>query len=280
LSVLSITSSVAYGYVGNAAVVPCLQALGVEAWPVHTTYLSNHPGHPVWRGGAVDAARLEAVIAGLDALGVLGRVRAVLLGYLPNPAIAEAAVAALARLGAVNPGAMVVCDPVMGDAEKGLYVPAPVAAAIADRLVPRADLITPNHFELEHLTGHRIGDLAGALAALEAVRGGGIAVGTSLTIDDDAGTVKTMAIGEGGAFLVTTPRLDTPVHGTGDALTGLLLGRLLAGESLAAALSHAVPSLHAVLEATVAAAADEMALVAARAAIPDPPCLFPAVAVG
>jgi len=50
MNILSIQSHVAYGHVGNSTAIPVLQRLGHEAWPVHTTLLSNHLGYPTHTG--------------------------------------------------------------------------------------------------------------------------------------------------------------------------------------------------------------------------------------
>ena len=50
VSILSIQSHVAYGHVGNSTAIPVVQRLGHEAWPVHTTLLSNHLGYPTHAG--------------------------------------------------------------------------------------------------------------------------------------------------------------------------------------------------------------------------------------
>ena len=82
MNVLSISSHVAYGHVGNSAAVFALQRLGIEAWPIHTVRYSNHLGHGRHRGEAASGAEIAEMVAGLDDIGALARCDAVLSGYL------------------------------------------------------------------------------------------------------------------------------------------------------------------------------------------------------
>ena len=112
-------SSVAYGHVGNSAAMLPLQRLGFDVWAVDTVRLSNHKGHPTWRGRASDPAAVAEVVGGMAELGVLGTCDAVLTGYLGREAMAEVVLGALERVRVANPAAIFACDPVMGNVEKG-----------------------------------------------------------------------------------------------------------------------------------------------------------------
>ena len=279
MSILAIQSQVACGHVGNAAAVFPLQRLGFEVWPVATVQYSNHPGHGGFRGRAADPDLVADLVAGLAERGVLARCEAVLTGYMGDAALAEAALAAVARTRAANPAALWCCDPVMGDAGTGLYVDPALPDWFRDRAVPRADIVTPNGFELGLLVGRPVATVADALAAARAVRaaGPGIVLCTSLagTAATDAEVVA-LAVTDAGAFVVRVPRLTDAPHGAGDLLTALFLGRFLESRDLAAALSLAVSAVHGVIAASLAAGADELVLVAAQNEIVAPSRLFPA----
>ena len=148
MNVLSIQSSVVYGHVGNRAAVPALERLGHDVWPVDTVAFSNHPAHGSFRGRIVPAAEVRDLIEGLAARGVLGRCDAVLSGYLGDPATGAVVEDAVARVRAANPRTLYCCDPVIGEVGRGAYVRAGVPEAFRDRLVPLADIVTPNPFEL------------------------------------------------------------------------------------------------------------------------------------
>src|SRR3712207_503857 len=153
--ILSIQSSVAYGHVGNSAATFPLMRLGVEVWPVLTVHFSNHTGYPSWRGPLLAAADVAEVVRGIADRGVLGQVSAVLSGYQGDPAVGEVILNTVAEVRRHNPAAIYCCDPVMGDVDRWFYVRAGIPALMRDRVVPAAQLITPNQFELEALTGDR-----------------------------------------------------------------------------------------------------------------------------
>ena len=173
MGILSIQSHVAYGHVGNAAAAFALQRLGLEVWPVMTVQLSNHTGYAAWRGRSFEAEHIADVVQGLEDVGALAACRAVLSGYLRSAAVGEAVLGAVERARRRNPEAFYVCDPVLGDHGRGLYVPDEVAAFFRDRAVPRARIVTPNLFELAELTGRpieRAGRGPGDLRALSRER--------------------------------------------------------------------------------------------------------------
>jgi pyridoxine kinase len=161
MNVISIQSHVAYGHVGNSAAVFALQRLGVEVWPVHTVQFSNHTGYPDWQGQAFGADHIAAVIDGLAARGALARCDALLTGYIGDPALGAVVADTARRLRAANPRALWVCDPVMGDHGKGLFVREGVPEFMAGTALPAADVVTPNLFELELLSKTRPQGLEG-----------------------------------------------------------------------------------------------------------------------
>ncbi len=278
MNVLSIQSSVAYGHVGNSAATLPLQRLGIGVWPVNTAHLSNHLGHPSWRGGAASAAMVADIVAGIEELGVLGECDALLSGFLGAAALGAVVLDALKTLRAANPDAIFALDPVIGDDGIEIYAPEGVPEFLRDRLLPRADIITPNRYEVEFLTARKIGGVDDALAAMADLRarGPGLVVATSIPDADDAGVMITLAADGMSAWMVRSPRLETAVHGAGDMFTALFLGHRLKGAALAEALSLTVSSVHGVLAATAAAGAREMLLVETQDALADPPEIFPA----
>ena len=269
-SVLSIQSSVAFGYVGNAAAVPVLQRLGIDVWPVHTAVLSNHTAHPSATGGAREPAEAQAMVAGLDAVGALSGLDAVLSGYLGRPGMAGVVADAVEHARAANPDLLYLCDPAVGRAGKGFFVGMDVLVAIGEALLPLADVVTPNAFELSQFAHHRIEGLADARAAAEGLRAAGPAtvICTSVPGAGDA-VVNLLATAE-GAWTVTTPRVDAAAHGAGDVLAALYLGHALAGAAPPDALARAVSGVYAVLEASVARGGLDLALIEALDALAEP----------
>src|SRR5882757_5759593 len=163
-------SHVAYGHVGNSAAVFALQRIGVDVWPVHTVQLSNHTGYATARGRAFDAAHIRELTQGLRERDVLRHCDGVLSGYVGSAEVGSAILDAVAEVKRANPGALYCCDPVIGDVERGAFVKPEVANFMCAQAVPAADIVTPNHFELEQITGHTIRSLSDALTAIEVLR--------------------------------------------------------------------------------------------------------------
>ena len=170
VSILSIQSSVAYGHVGNSAAVFPLQRLGVEVWPVHTVHFSNHTGYGEWRGPLLPADDVRAVIRGVEERGAFPGVDAVLSGYQGGEDIGDVILDAVAKVKAANPAAIYACDPVMGNAKSGCFVHPAIPVLLRERVVPAADLITPNQFELGFLTGTEPRTVEETLASVELAR--------------------------------------------------------------------------------------------------------------
>ncbi|HVK34441.1 MAG TPA: pyridoxal kinase, partial [Microlunatus sp.] len=172
-TILSIQSSVAYGHVGNSAATFPLMRMGVEVYPVLTVHFSNHTGYGEWRGPLLAAADVADVITGIDERGALERVDAVLSGYQGGEDVGAVILDAVALVKSRNPAAVYCCDPVMGDVGRGMFVRPGIPEFMRDRVVPAADVITPNHFELDFLSGRETRTVADVLDAVDGVRSNG-----------------------------------------------------------------------------------------------------------
>ncbi|MFC0097216.1 pyridoxal kinase PdxY [Micromonospora marina] len=279
MKILSIQSSVAYGHVGNSAAVFPLQRLRHEVWPVLTVHFSNHTGYGAWRGPLLAPTDVADVIAGISDRGVLGTADAVLSGYQGDPAVGAVILDAVARVKAANPAAVYCCDPVMGDVGRGMFVRPGIPEYLRDTVVPRADIVTPNQFELEFLAGRTTGTLDDLLAAVDAVRATGprhVLVTSVLHGDLPAGHLEVVAVSDDGAWAVTTPLLPIAPNGGGDVTAALYLAHLTTTGSPRTALERTTNSIYAVLEATLEAGTRELQLVATQDAIADPPTRFTA----
>src|SRR6478672_1791442 len=173
MELLSIQSSVAYGHVGNSAAVFPLQRLGIEAWAVNTVHFSNHTGYGEWRGPLLSADDLREVVLGIQERGALARVAGVLSGYQGAEEVGQVVLDTVAQVKELNPEAVYCCDPVMGDVGRGMFVRPGIPEFMRDRVVPAADVITPNHFELDFLAGTTTTTLDGLLEAADRVRASG-----------------------------------------------------------------------------------------------------------
>lgn len=285
MTILSIQSRVAYGHVGNAAAVFPLQRLGFEVWPVDTVAFSNHLGYKTWRGRTHPSAEVAEVVEGLRLLGLFKTCQAVLSGYLGEAETGAVVREAVAQVRAANPKALFLCDPVMGDRDGGMFVKPGVRETFLEHLLPEADIIVPNAYELEALTDGDATTLDGALDCADRLRadlkrrrgkGGRRRAGTVVVCtgllrrDGPADKIGTLAVADDGAWLATTPFVPMHVHGTGDTFAALLLGHLLRTGKLSTALGRAVAGLHAVIEETAAADRYELTLIKTQDAMVAP----------
>jgi pyridoxine kinase len=277
MNILSVQSSVAFGHVGNSAAVFPLQRLGFEVWPVNTVAFSNHPGYGSWRGRICPAELVAELLAGIAERGVLARCTAVLSGYLGTVEAGIATLDTVTQMKQANPNALYCCDPVIGDRAGGAYVRPGLAAFFRDRALAKADLATPNHFELEQLTERRIASLADAFLAADSLK----AIGPRTVLvtglergDAPAETSEMLVVEDDKAWLVATPLLPIAVNGAGDAVAALFLGHYLLTRSAEQALAAAAAAIFSILEATRQAGCRELQLVAAQDAFVAPPRRF------
>ena len=278
MQVLSIQSHVAYGHVGNASAVFPMQRLGVEVWPIHTVQFSNHTGYGAWRGRVFDGPAIEELVAGIGERGVLGTCDGVLSGYMGSADIGTAILRAVAAVRAANPGALYCCDPVMGDIGRGVYVRPGIPDFMREQAVPAADILTPNQFELDALTGLPTGTLDEAKAAVLALQGRGprVVLVTSLVTDATPADAIDLLAGEGGQFwLLRTPRLSLDVNGAGDCIAALFFVHYARTGSAALALGMAGASVYGLLRRTAEAGSREILTVAAQDEFVSPSETFP-----
>jgi pyridoxine kinase len=277
LNILSIQSHVAYGHVGNASATFPMQRLGVEVWPIHTVQFSNHTGYGAWKGQVFDSGLISELVEGIAERGVLGRCDAVLSGYMGSRDTGEAILDAVGKVKVANPMAIYACDPVIGDVGRGIFVRPGIPEFMRDQAVPAAEIITPNQFELEFLSGQAVTELASLRRALAKVHASGprIVLVTSLIMaDTSADCIDLVASAEGTLYRLRTPRLDCNVNGAGDAIAALFLVHCLRSKDPAFALRQAGSSIYGLLKRTVEAGSREILTIAAQEEFVSPGRLF------
>ena len=283
MTVISIQSQVAYGHVGNSAAVFPMQMHGIDVIAVPTTLLSNRPGYKTIRGRVLEAQLVGDLLQGVEERGALGSAEMILSGYLGSPGIAGVVADFVTRARAGQPGLRYACDPVLGDRDRGLFVQSDIPPLVRDRLLPLADIITPNHFEFEWLCGAKASTSGQMLEAAQALlaRGPSTIVVTSAELSDTpAGEIETLAIERERAWRVRTPKLPISPNGTGDLFTSLFVSARVRGSDTQASLSHAASAIYAVLARTAAAGTEEMRIVESAEQLVRPTRRFEAVAVG
>jgi pyridoxine kinase len=267
MNILSIQSHVAYGHVGNASAVFPMQRLGVEVWPIHTVQFSNHTGYGAWKGRVFDGPAIEELLEGIAERGVLPRCDGVLSGYMGSADIGNAILSAVARVRAANPDALYCCDPVIGDVGRGVFVRPGIPEFMREQAVPAADIITPNQFELDYLSGIATDSMASVKEAVAAVHllGPKVVLVTSLESRETPADSIDLLAGEGGRFWrVRTPKLSLSVNGAGDAVAALFFVHYARSGSAATALAEASASIYGLLKRTDEAGSREILTVAAQ----------------
>lgn len=277
MNILSIQSHVAYGHVGNASATFPMQRLGHEVWPVHTVQFSNHTGYGSWTGRVFDGQAIEELVDGIAAREVLPSCDGVLSGYMGSADIGEAIVATVARVKHANPRALYCCDPVIGDVGRGVFVRPGIPEFMREKALPVADIVTPNQFELDLLTGTTSATAADAKAALAALRALGprVVLVTSLHTESTPADAVDLAAADGEqVWRVRTPKLSLSVNGAGDAIAALFFVHYLDHGSARTALERAASSVYGLLKRTQDAGSREILTVAAQDEFVQPTRVF------
>lgn len=278
---LAIQSHVVFGHAGNSAAVFPMQRVGVNVWPLNTVQFSNHTQYGQWTGEVLAPEQIPALVDGIATIGELGNCDAVLSGYLGSAAQGRAILTGVARIKAVNPNALYLCDPVMGHPEKGCIVPAEVSDFLLEEAVAVADVLCPNQLELDSFCGRRAESLEDCVAmALSLLARGPKAVLVKHLAypGRKAEDFEMLLVTAEGSWHLQRPLLAfarQPV-GVGDLTSGLFLARVLLGDSWVAAFEFTAAAVHEVLLETQACTSYELELVRAQDRIMHPRVRFEA----
>ena len=277
MKVLSIQSAVAYGHVGNSAAVFPLQRIGVEVMPVYTVTFSNHTGYGAWRGPLISSDDVREVITGIEERGVFPHIDVILSGYQGSEGIADVILDAVARIKTANPAAIYACDPVMGNAKSGCFVAPAIPILLRERVVPAADIITPNQFELGYLTGTEPDTLESTLRSVDLARAIGprtVLVTSVERPDREEGTLEMLAVTDDGAWIVSTPQLPMTANGSGDVTAALFTAHYRRTGDAADALARTASSVFDLLQNTLNSGERELQLVESQEAYAHPRMQF------
>ncbi len=233
--VISIQSQVVFGHVGNSAAVFPMQAAGLEVSAIPTVIFSNTPHYPTLRGAALTRDLFADLIRGAHERDLPKRADYIISGYIGSVEVAELTADFIAEVKVANPGLSYICDPVMGDSGPGLYVPEAIADVMRDRLLPMADVATPNQFELGWLTDMPVTtmtELTAARGALGIDASADLIVSGAALQDTPQGHLESIILGKQGVSRHPTPHLPIALSGTGDLYTALITAGLGRGRSL------------------------------------------------
>ena len=250
MGILSIQSHVVYGHAGNSAAVFPLQRLGREVWAVNTVEFSNHTSYGSWRGKILETDLIYELIAGLEERGALKNCQAVLSGYLGNAEAGRAIIDAVKKVRAESPGALYACDPVMGDTNRGFYVKSGIPEMFKNDLVPLADIVCPNQFELSALTNIKIDSIQSAKEAVNILHEKGPSVVLVTSFKERAGEISMLVSDKKNLFKITTPELPlkNSVAGTGDMTTAVFLSHYISTKNIKKTLEICTASVYSILE--------------------------------
>lgn len=269
-SVISIQSQVVYGHVGNSAAVLPMQARGLNVAAVPTTLLSNHPGYETMRGRVLEPELVSDLLRGVEERGLISTSRYIVSGYLGSRANGEVVADFVKRARKINPDIIYICDPVMGDTGLGVFVADPVVDCIINELVPLADLLTPNQFEVGLISGSEISSfdiLQEKVRQIQAFNNARLIATGCVFPDTPYGSLENVVFEGGEVTRLTSPRVPIVPVGTGDLFTGTLTANLAHGSTLTEAARNAATTVLNVVSRTAEQGEYEMQLGSAITAL-------------
>jgi len=250
VAILSIQSHVVYGYAGNTAAVFPMQRLGRQVWSVNTVEFSNHTGYGSWRGKIHSAEYIKELITGLEERNAFIDCEAVLSGYLGDAASGRVIAETVKKIKSINENALYCCDPVMGDAGRGLYVKPDIPLIFKNDLICLADITCPNQFELEELTGIKTPDIEAVLTAIKTLHEMGPSVVLVTSFREKEGELSMLASCKNEIYKITTAEipLGTGVAGTGDMTSAVFLSHYLKNKNIKETLELCTSSVYGILK--------------------------------
>ncbi|XP_020278168.1 pyridoxal kinase [Pseudomyrmex gracilis] len=244
--ILSIQSHVVSGYVGNKSATFPLQLLGFEVDAINSVQLSNHTGYKVFKGQILDDKNLDDLVDGL-AQNDLDHYTHLLTGYIGSASFLKRVALLVTALKCKNPNLIYVCDPVMGDNGK-MYVPETLKEIYKKEIVPLADVLTPNQFELELLTNQKVTNMIELKSAIKKLHQiGPQTVAVSSTEIDSKLTAVVSTTKDNTIMKIDIPKIPATFTGSGDLFAALFLAHLYLQSDMKTIMEKTVNSLYNVL---------------------------------
>ncbi|EJS4058532.1 pyridoxal kinase PdxY [Vibrio parahaemolyticus] len=273
-SILSIQSHVVYGHAGNSSAVFPIQRMGIDALPIHTVQYSNHTQYEQgWKGQKFCSDDIRTLLHGLDNINTLGECGAVLSGYQGSPDQCKAVADVVRSVKESNHNAIYVCDPVMGDPDKGCIVADGVREEITQSLLPISDVIVPNQYELTAMTGVEIHSVYDAVTACkEALKLGPKIVLVKHLHSIDSDMFSMILATPKACYLTQRPNIEfkqQPV-GVGDLISAVFTACLMKNMSPTVAFRHTNNAIYGVLDITKGYGTWELQIVNAQYEFVEP----------